>query len=411
MLSSPRARREAPASEPEQVVGSRQSVKRRWLRTLSGLFTWNPSATSPAEPGTNALLAFPSESADRAGDSAAGPEPKAGVISRRPASPRPSSLIHLRPALLAATVVVVLVLALMGSRRIPLPQFLTRAPEVGNLTINTRPVSAEVLVDGQRRGMSPVTLSLAPGAHTIAVRSGNDERVIPLTIVAGADVTHYFEMKAGEPTAALGQMSITTDPAGARVTVDGQPRGLSPITLTNLTAEDHTVTVANDVGSVERKVRVTAGGDTSVMFSLAKPSGPVGGWLSISSPFAVDVVENEDVIGASGSSRFMLAAGRHDVVLSNASLGFRETRRIDIAPGKTMAIRIEPPKASISVNARPWADISIDGTSVGQTPIANLAVSIGPHELVFRHPQLGERRQTIAVTTRGPNRIALDLTK
>jgi hypothetical protein len=31
--------------------------------------------------------------------------------------------------------------------------------------------------------------------------------------------------------------------------------------------------------------------------------------------------------------------------------------------------------------------------------------------VIFRHPQFGERRQTIVVTTKGPNRIAMDLSK
>ena len=259
--------------------------------------------------------------------------------------------------------------------------------------------------------MTPLTLSLTPGAHTIAVRSGSDERVVPLTIAAGADVTHYFEMKAGEPAALFGRVSIATDPSGARVSLDGRPRGTSPLTVASLTAEEHRVTVTNDAGSAERTVMVTAGGTASVMFSLSKVSGPVGGWLSIAAPFDVEVIENEDVIGTSGSSRIMLAAGRHNIMLSSRTLGFQEARRIDVAAGKTTAIRVDAPKASVSVNARPWAEIILDGNSVGQTPIANLAVSVGPHEMVFRHPQLGERKQTVAVTVKGPNRIAVDLTK
>ena len=63
------------------------------------------------------------------------------------------------------------------------------------------------------------------------------------------------------------------------------------------------------------------------------------------------------------------------------------------------------------MNARPWAEVMVDGTSIGQTPIANLQVGVGPHELVFRHPQLGERKQTVVVTAKGPNRIAMDFTK
>ena len=79
--------------------------------------------------------------------------------------------------------------------------------------------------------------------------------------------------------------------------------------------------------------------------------------------------------------------------------------------GKTIAVRVEPPKVSVSVNARPWAEIVLDGDSAGQTPIANLLVTVGPHEMVFRHPQFGERKQTVDGDREGPNRIAADLTK
>jgi hypothetical protein len=48
---------------------------------------------------------------------------------------------------------------------------------------------------------------------------------------------------------------------------------------------------------------------------------------------------------------------------------------------------------------------------VGQTPLANLSLALGTHEIVFRHPDLGERKQTIVVTAKGPNRIAVDLTR
>jgi hypothetical protein len=137
----------------------------------------------------------------------------------------------------------------------------------------------------------------------------------------------------------------------------------------------------------------------------------VGGWLSVSSPFDVEVVEQSDLIGTSGTNRIMLAAGRHDLTLINRSLGYQDARRVDVAPGKTMTIRIEPPTVSVSVNARPWAEVTVDGASVGQTPLANLSLSVGSHEAVFRHPQLGERKQTILVTAKGPNRVTADLTK
>ena len=204
---------------------------------------------------------------------------------------------------------------------------------------------------------------------------------------------------------------MVTDPPGARVAVDGKPRGVSPLTIADLTAEDHKVTVTSEAGLVDRIVPVVAGSTASVMFSLPKASGPVGGWLSLTAPFDVEIVEHEDVLGTSGTNRIMLAAGRHDLVFMNRSLGFEESRKIEVTAGKTIAVRVEPPKVSVSVNARPWAEIVVDGASAGQTPIANLLVTVGPHEMVFRHPQFGERKQTVMVTAKGPNRIAADLTK
>jgi hypothetical protein len=123
------------------------------------------------------------------------------------------------------------------------------------------------------------------------------------------------------------------------------------------------------------------------------------------------VIERDEVVGTNGAKRIMLPSGRHDVDLVNQALDYRERRTIQVAPGKVTLLRIDAPKGVLSANARPWADVSIDGTDVGQTPIANLAVPIGTHQVIFRHPQFGERRQTIVVTSKGPNRIAMDLSK
>jgi hypothetical protein len=53
--------------------------------------------------------------------------------------------------------------------------------------------------------------------------------------------------------------------------------------------------------------------------------------------------------------------------------------------------------------------VFIDGNPVGETPIANLALPIGTHQVVFRHPELGERRQTIVVKVDGLLRVTQSL--
>lgn len=327
-----------------------------------------------------------------------------------PAHRRLTRPVVVRSMLIVGVLVVVSSVAVLALRRFPMPQLTARAQQPGKLTINTQPVGSEVLIDGERRGAAPLTLTLAPGPHKITIRNGTDERVVPLTIAAGSDANHYFEMRAAEP-AVLGALSIATDPPGALVTVDGRPRGVSPVTVADLTTEEHKVTVTGEAGVVEKTVRVAAGTTASVMFSLSARTGPVGGWLSIAAPFDVEVLEHKDVIGTSGMTRIMLASGRHDVVLRNLSLGYSEVRTLNVAAGKTTSFRVDAPKARVSVNARPWAEVTLDGDNLGQTPIANLEVAIGSHEVVFQHPQFGERKQTVVVTVKGPNRIAADLTK
>ena len=69
------------------------------------------------------------------------------------------------------------------------------------------------------------------------------------------------------------------------------------------------------------------------------------------------------------------------------------------------------PQTTINVNARPWAEVWIDGKSIGETPIGNLPITIGPHEVAFRHPELGEKAASIIVKAGTPMRVTADLTR
>jgi hypothetical protein len=57
-----------------------------------------------------------------------------------------------------------------------------------------------------------------------------------------------------------------------------------------------------------------------------------------------------------------------------------------------------------------WAEVSVDGRSIGQTPIGNLSVSFGTHEVVWRHPEHGERRQIVLVGSQAV-RLGVDWTR
>jgi serine/threonine-protein kinase len=82
---------------------------------------------------------------------------------------------------------------------------------------------------------------------------------------------------------------------------------------------------------------------------------------------------------------------------------------VQVPPGRTATVDLELPRGVLHVNAAPWAEVWLDGQRVGETPIGNLNVPIGPHELIFRHPQFGEKRHAVSVTLGGPVRVSVDM--
>jgi hypothetical protein len=275
----------------------------------------------------------------------------------------------------------------------------------GRVTLDTRPAGAKVLIDEELSGLTPLTLSLKPGHHIMTIRRGPEERIVPLEITAGAEITQYFEF----PVVAT-RLSVITEPPGAPVVIDGEARGVSPVTVGDLIAARHSVRVTGASGWVERSVTTEAGMTMSVVFSLPKASSVEADWLTVASPFEITVLERAEVVGTSASSKIMIPAGRHELDLVNESLGYQDHRKVEIGSGKTAAIRVDA-RAPLSVNARPWANVMIDGTPVGQTPIGNLLLSLGTHQVVFSHPELGERRQNVVVSARGSNRVAVDMVR
>ena len=107
----------------------------------------------------------------------------------------------------------------------------------------------------------------------------------------------------------------------------------------------------------------------------------------------------------------MLAAGSHTLEIVNEPTGFRTTRPVYIRSGNVEHIGVDLPVGTIHLNAVPWAEVWIDGTLVGQTPLGNQLVTIGPHQVLFRHPVLGEQEITTIVKADVPTRVTARLTQ
>jgi hypothetical protein len=135
----------------------------------------------------------------------------------------------------------------------------------------------------------------------------------------------------------------------------------------------------------------------------------VGGWVSMKTPVPMQVFEEGRLVGTTDIDRIMLPVGTHRLEVVSEALGYRSRQEVAIRAGQTSTLRLDLPTGVLAVNAQPWAEVWVDGERVGETPIGNLTRPIGPHEVVFRHPDLGERKATVVVTLKEPARIGVDL--
>jgi PEGA domain-containing protein len=284
------------------------------------------------------------------------------------------------------------------------------------LTIESMPGGAEVFAGGVSQGRTPLTMSVAPGEHTFELLLDGRRKPLVAVARAGAAVVHHIEFDVGPEAPKSASLTIKTDPARLRVLVDGVARGVSPLTINDVKAGTHEVQVVGTSGTLKRKVEIAAGESASVIISTpargsTSPSSPAAGWLSVSSPVTLQVIEGKEIVGTTASAKMMLPAGKHDLLLSNDVLGFAERRTIHVGAGSTSKLTVDLPDAPLSINAVPWAEVWIDGVRVGETPIGNRAVRIGVHEVVFRHPEFGERRQNVTVTLTSRARVSVDMRK
>ncbi len=288
---------------------------------------------------------------------------------------------------------------------------LSSAVAQGTAVFNSVPEGASIAIDGTPRGVTPLRVSLAAGAHSVEITSGTASRKLPIMVEAGAVVSQYVELAAA-PVASGGRLEIGSDPPGAQVTLDGVPKGTTPVVVSDVPPGQHRVTVSAGDKTINRTVNVTRGTTATLVVSTAPTAaGASGGWLTVQTPIDMEILEGGLLLGSTRMERVMLPVGSHRIEFANAGLEVSIARTVQIAAGKTVNLAVPLPSGRLSVNAVPWADVSLDGVAVGTTPLGELTVPIGAHELVFRHPQLGERRQIVTVKAQTPTRIGIDLRK
>ena len=193
------------------------------------------------------------------------------------------------------------------------------------------------------------------------------------------------------PVRRTGTLHVESTPAGAHVLLDGKDRGVTPLTLTEVTAGGHAMLLTADGGSIRRSVSVVADKTTDVNEAI------FSGWLHVSSSLELQVSEAGTGHVLDDRNQLLLSPGPHQLRFENRRLAFVDTRTVEIKPGETSSLNIEPPPSSLSVTASLPAEVLVDGTLVGGTPLTGFAIQLGTREITVR-TAAGEKTSVVTVT-------------
>ncbi len=250
----------------------------------------------------------------------------------------------------------------------------------GVVNCTSEPSGATVIVNGIERGETPVTVENIPkGLASITMRlAGYQDETRELRLAPGDRQSLSLKLK-GIPA----KLKIVSTPEEARVFVDGDYQGKSPVTIPSLAAGSHEIRVElAGYGELTRKVEVANGQERTEEFTLSSVLGrleivtiPAGAKISIDGK-AVGTTRSQG--GDSQKSQVFFVnkvpAGMHSV-LAHID-GYQDAvRRVKVSSEKPSTIVIKLRSIFIP-------DTKVE-TTTGVRPYVGILISNGPEGLVL----------------------------
>ncbi len=256
----------------------------------------------------------------------------------------------------------------------------------------------------------------------------------PIELTQEAPGTEATAPLAPPVVRALGMVRVITDPPGARVLLDGHDTGLlTPATVAEIEPDSpHALVVVLDGWTAANvSLNVQAGALEEVRLTLERTPLGVNEHLVTITTDPPDARVQLDSAWHEGGSPYSLRVSARRYRLRVVRDGYRMFERAISLPGgqeSSMRIDLERERGRaalaregertgsshpgrVTIDARPWCNVSLDGTPLGQTPIVNRAVASGTHTVSCTNPELGRSRTVQIQVTPGETsrtRITLD---
>lgn len=196
-------------------------------------------------------------------------------------------------------------------------------PAWAEVSLSSVPPGATLRVDGEEVGVTPVTAEMLEGARELDLTLEGFDRWQRMVAVEAGRPQILDEVELSE---AGGVLALTSSPAGAMVSVDGEYRGRTPLDLSLTPGAEHTIQLSK-LGheGASRTVAVESGEEQALRVALKAQTGEVD---LVTKPADAEVFV-DGVSRGPASQRLVLSAVEH--VIEVRKPGF-QTFRTAVTP-------------------------------------------------------------------------------
>lgn len=268
--------------------------------------------------------------------------------------------------------------------------------QYGSLFISSQPSGAEIYLNGEYRGLSPLTVyNLWPGTYTVrAEKTGYQDYSTPAYVSATVQTTVHCPLT---PQSSPGSLYVISTPTGSNVYLDSVYKGTSPVTISNIAPGTHNLEV-DHAGYYDWKstVSVPTGGTRTVDATLNPMPSSTTGWVYVSSsPGGATVTLDGTNMGETPSSGSLklnnVGVGSHAVVLTRPGYQqYTATTSVSANTVTEVSAILQPTTTpsgtgSLMVTSTPaGANVFIDNAFVGISPVTVPGVAAGTHTVSMK---------------------------
>ena len=228
-------------------------------------------------------------------------------------------------------------------------------PGWGVVTVTSEPAGAQLLVNGEPRGVTPLDAQIMAGAHPVELRlEGFKPWTTDIQVKANEPLT-LGPVKLGLPD---GRLAVRSDPPGASVSVAGVYRGQTPIELELRPDLGHSIVLTRPgYEAVTRQVSLGAGEQRTLSVPL---TGVFGEVAVRAQPADAQVFVDGKASGAANQT-LRLVATTHEIEIRKAGLRrFQDERHA--APGRAAERRDHVADAGADAHRRDARGSAQQGT-------------------------------------------------